>query len=232
MLFWLPVGNVVAAVLLVVGIPVGFLMAFLLVGWAGGVHLMYPALSAEGTDAFDALSRSYSYVLSRPWRFIFYTLLALGHGAITYLFVGLFVFLALYLVQGALSAWAGPVDAIFPRPELGDLGKEMHEPALGTTAKIAAVIVRVWVMLTVGLVAAYAVSYYFCAYSNIYLILRRYCDGTDMSELYLDADDAGTGPQVDKVEPVASPASSAETREDGDDRPPPTSDLDRQADDQ
>ncbi len=229
LLFNLPVGDVVAAVLAVVAIPVGLLMAFMLIGWVGGVHLMFPALAAEGTDAFDALSRSYSYVLARPWRFIFYTLLALAYGVITYLFVGLFIFLGLYLVQGAAATWADPVHDIFPEPRLGALGESMDAAGLSTTGKIAAAIVHVWVMLTVGLVAAYAVSYYFSVYSNIYLILRRYCDGTDMSELYLDVAAVEPAAGVDKLEPIATPKSPPTTS-----TPPaePGSDLDRQADDQ
>ena len=31
---------------------------------------MYPTISAEGSDTFDAMSRAYSYVLSRPGHFL------------------------------------------------------------------------------------------------------------------------------------------------------------------
>ncbi|MHB1156551.1 MAG: hypothetical protein ACYC26_06905 [Phycisphaerales bacterium] len=184
LLFHAAVLNIIGTLLLIVAIPVGFLMAFFLIGWVGAVHLMYPAISAEGTDAFDGLSRSYSYVLTRPWRFITYTALMLAYGVVTYLFVGLFVFLALYMVQTAMATWAGPVAAVFPKPVLGHLRYEWTGEGLGWSAKIAAALIRVMVMLAVGLVAAYVVSYYFSAYSAIYLLLRGRADGTDPSEIH------------------------------------------------
>ncbi|MFA7236920.1 MAG: hypothetical protein WC058_08650 [Phycisphaeraceae bacterium] len=201
LLFHLPVLNIVGALLLVVAIPVGFLMAFFLIGWAGSVHLMYPAISAEGTDAFDGLSRSYSYVLTRPWRFITYTALMLAYGVATYLFVGLFVFLALYLVQTALVTWASPVAAVFPKPVLGHLRYEWTGEGLGWSAKIAAALIRVMVMLAVGLVAAYVICYYFSAYSAIYLLLRGRADGTDPSEIHQE-------PATPVSAPTGVPASS------------------------
>ena len=50
-------------------------------------HLL--ALSAEGSDSFDALSRCYSYVLQKPWSYIWYAAVALVYGAIVVFFVGL-----------------------------------------------------------------------------------------------------------------------------------------------
>lgn len=206
LLFHVPGLDIVGAVLIVFAIPLGLLMAFFLIGWVGSVHLMYPALSAEGTDAFDSISRSYSYVLARPWRFILYALLSLGYGVATYLFVGLFVFLTLYLVQVAGSAWA-PLDRIFPSPQLGQLTYEVDTSGLATTERIAAVIVKVYVFLTIGLVAAYAISFYFSAWSLVYLIMRHRCDGTDMSEVYIERDPAADAPpKVEATEPTVDRA--------------------------
>jgi len=205
LLFHLPVLDIVGAVLMVFAIPLGVLMAFFLIGWLGSVHLIYPALAAEGTDAFDAISRSYSYVLARPWRFILYTLIALGYGVITYLFVGLFIFATLYLVQTAGSAWTAPLESVFPAPELGQLSYEIDTAGLSVTERIAAVIIRVYYMLTVGLIAAYAISFYFSAYSLIYLVLRNRCDGTDAGEVFIERDPAADAPP--KLDPTPSTAS-------------------------
>ena len=67
-------------------------MALLLLGLVGGFNLMYPTIAVEGSDSFDAISRSFSYVYVRPWR------LALLHGwspwctgRSCYLFVRLFL---------------------------------------------------------------------------------------------------------------------------------------------
>ena len=37
-------------------------------GTVGGFGLMYPTVAVEGSDSFDAISRSFSYVFARPWR--------------------------------------------------------------------------------------------------------------------------------------------------------------------
>ena len=54
----------------------GLLMAILLIGALAGWPLMWATVGVEGTDAFDALSRSYAYTYQRPLRLLWYVLLA------------------------------------------------------------------------------------------------------------------------------------------------------------
>ena len=57
-------------ILVGLGLPLallaGFILTLLTIGLVFGLPLMFPTISAEGTDAFDAISRAYSYVYSRP----------------------------------------------------------------------------------------------------------------------------------------------------------------------
>lgn len=62
--------------------------ALLLVGLVG-YPMMYPTISAEGSDTLDALSRSYNYVYQSPWNYIWYSLVAVLYGAVVIFFVGL-----------------------------------------------------------------------------------------------------------------------------------------------
>src|SRR5205085_4748117 len=57
-------------------IVLGLVMAVVLVGLVGW-PLMNPTISAEGSDSFDALSRSYSYVYQAPWHYLWYSSVAL-----------------------------------------------------------------------------------------------------------------------------------------------------------
>ena len=41
-------------------------MTLILLGLTGGFNLMYPTIAVEGSDSFDAISRSFSYVYARP----------------------------------------------------------------------------------------------------------------------------------------------------------------------
>ena len=65
----------------------GFGQAVLLIGMVG-YPLMYATISAEGSDTFDALSRSYNYVLQSPWNYIWYSIVAVVYGAVLVFFVG------------------------------------------------------------------------------------------------------------------------------------------------
>ena len=57
---------------LVVVLVGGLVVMLLTLGILGGFNLLYPTMAVEGSDSFDALSRSFAYVYARPcaWRFI------------------------------------------------------------------------------------------------------------------------------------------------------------------
>ena len=63
---WIPwVGDVFAGIFWPIVLFFGFIIAIVLVGLVGW-PLMIATISTEGTDSFDALSRSYSYVYQAP----------------------------------------------------------------------------------------------------------------------------------------------------------------------
>src|SRR5262249_32373096 len=80
----------------------GLIMAVVLVGLVGW-PLMYTTISAEGSDSFDAISRSYSYVYQAPWHYLGYTLVALVYGAVLIFFVGLIGSLMVYMGKWAVG---------------------------------------------------------------------------------------------------------------------------------
>jgi len=59
--------------------------------------LMYPTIAVEGSDRFDALSRSYSYLYQSPWQYLGYVAAALAYGAAVVFFVGFMGSLTVYL---------------------------------------------------------------------------------------------------------------------------------------
>ena len=63
-------GEIAVAIGFPLAILSGFLIVFIVVIGIIGFFLMYPTISAEGSDTFDAMSRAYSYVLSRPAHFL------------------------------------------------------------------------------------------------------------------------------------------------------------------
>jgi len=97
---------IVGDVLYGVGLPLlllgGLIMAVLLVGLVG-YPLMFPTLSVEGSDTFDALSRAYNYVFQAPWQYLWNAAVALVYGVVVTFFVVLMGSLTVYLTKWALT---------------------------------------------------------------------------------------------------------------------------------
>ncbi len=87
-------------------ILVGLAMAVVLIGLVGW-PLMAATISAEGTDAWEAVSRSYSYVYQAPWHYIWYSLVALAYGVVIVFFVGLMGSLTVFLSKWGVSQTPG-----------------------------------------------------------------------------------------------------------------------------
>ena len=65
------VGDLVHLILV---FPFALVTVLMTIGLMLGWPLMFAAISAEGSDAFDAVSRGFSYVYQRPMQFVFYHL--------------------------------------------------------------------------------------------------------------------------------------------------------------
>src|SRR5262249_40182339 len=90
----------------------GLIMAVVLVGLIGW-PMIHATLSTEGSDSFDALSRSYSYLYQKPWHYLFYAFVALTYGAVIVFFVGLMGSLMVYL--GKWGVTMTPFTSTFDR---------------------------------------------------------------------------------------------------------------------
>ncbi len=102
------IGGPLVAVLLPLALLSGFIMTLIVVGTLAGFPLFTPAVAAEGTDAFDAVSRGFSYVYSRPWQYVWCQLVAGVYGIVCISFVILF---SITLCHIGLTAGAAGFDA-------------------------------------------------------------------------------------------------------------------------
>ncbi len=212
LLFNLPGLDVLGGVVFGLAILLGLGITLLLAVLAAGASLLYPTIAVEGTDAFDAISRSLNYVVGRPWRWAFYNLVALVYGAVTYLFVGTLIFASLWVAHRLVGAMVfadaqqglNRFEAIWPTPQFGSLVYEPDWAMLDTSGRIAAAIVSVWVYAAMALLAAYTISYVTTATTWVYLLLRRSADGTDMTVVWMPPAKAvpASSKQGDKVEPT------------------------------
>jgi hypothetical protein len=210
-LFHIPlVGPPVAGTFFFVALLGGFVMALVLVGTLGGANLMFPTVAVEGSDSFDAISRSFSYVFARPWRMLLYTLTALVYGAITYLFVRFFIYLVLGLTHFFVSWWLGGDPGkyfphMWPRPVWAELPYQGGYDSLKWSEDFASGMISLWVYLVISLLGAYAISFYFSASTIIYYLMRREVDATEMNDVYLEESDD------DFADPASPAGAAAET---------------------
>ena len=64
--------TLVAGLLWPLVLLAGFLLAIILLGLLAGWPLLWPAISVERGEAFDAASNCYAYVYQRPLHYVFY----------------------------------------------------------------------------------------------------------------------------------------------------------------
>ena len=216
---WLGIGPNLGAVVMGLGfflaLLAGLAMAVLLVGLVGGFNLMYPTVAVEGSDSFDAISRSFSYLYARPWRLAVYTAISVVYGSACYLFVRLFIYLVLTLTYtfvglGVVShahSTAPLLSALWPNPATaGRLSYSVDPLGLTFLQDVAAGLIWFWVHLLIAVLGAFAISFYFSSNTIVYYLLRREVDATDMDDVYVDPADED---DLAEPDPAAEPPTPA-----------------------
>jgi hypothetical protein len=158
----------------------GLIITLLLLGLLFGWPLMWATVSVEGTDSFDALSRSYAYVFQRPIHYLFYAFVAAVFGALGWFLVRNFAAGVVWLTYWAAS-WSGST------PRVTDImnGTGGSLEGIGLTG---AMIIHFWAGFVKLVAVGFIYSYFWTAVTAIYYLLRHDVDATEMDEVYLDAD--------------------------------------------
>lgn len=171
------VSLLVAGILWPIALLCGLIAAIMLVGLSVGWPLMHAAISTEGSDSFDALSRSYSYVYQRPLHYLFYAVSATVLGALGMLVVNLFA-AAVQTLAAWGASWGG--------------GAKLIETALSGNAGSAwgPKLFWFWDGVIDAIVLGFAFAFFWSASTAIYLLLRHDVDGTELDETHLE-DDGG-----------------------------------------
>jgi len=159
----------------------GLLMTVLLLGLLFGWPLMWSTISCEGSDSFDALSRSYAYVYQKPLHYLFYIIVATLFGALGWLLVSNFAAGVVSMTYWAV-AWGCGNDRIAELATGAD--------SLGTLGSAGSSVILFWTGCVKLLAVGFLYSYFWTASTAIYLLLRRDTDATEMDEVYLDEDES------------------------------------------
>ncbi|MCZ6699462.1 MAG: hypothetical protein O7D94_11070 [Planctomycetota bacterium] len=207
------VGELFVGILFVIALLIGFGIALVFIAAVGGYWLLFPTIATEGSDAADALARSFNYIYNRPWKAAFYYFVSLAYGVICFCFVKFLVrvmlifvhlFVGLTMNWGNATVEAGDdgsartgenkLTAIWQAPKIdgsnafwgGFDGARLEGAELAKTSWVSRGFFKLWIYLLVGLVAAFGVSFCYSACTLVYLLLRREVDATDMEDVYLD----------------------------------------------
>ncbi len=200
-------GEIAVAVGFPLAILSGFLIVFLGIVGIIGFILMFPAISSEGSDAFDAISRAYSYVLSRPLHFLslFITIIicgtilsfVAGYGAClvmqtSYFTVGLGMGDKLNEIRAFIAGMSGAGDAITSLNPM--------------SMRIAALLFMLYVVLIKMTVGSIIVAFVGSASTIAYLIMRKAVDGTEITDVYVDENEEDVAVDETVLEAPDEPA--------------------------
>lgn len=170
-----PILNLVTAILFPIILIAAACLVFLGIGLVFAWPLMFAAISVEGTDAFDAVSRAYSYLYQRPLQYIVYTLSAGIIGYLGWLFVSV-------VVDGTLAVTVACSG--IPESGLMELSNIMmlkvREVNVPEQIPMTTLFVQSWVAVLNFVKIGYVFSFFWVSSTAIYLLLRKSVDNVPL----------------------------------------------------
>jgi hypothetical protein len=213
-------GELTVGVFLPLAFAAAIVIAVIAIGIVGGSSLMFPTIAYEDSDCFDSISRSFSYAYAKPWRLGLYVVIAFVYGAICYLFVRFFSFFVLWITRAFLQLGFAQgnrkLDATWPEPTFYDFfGAGVATPTNWSTG-ISSALIYFWVLVIIGLVVSFVISFYFSASTIIYALMRNRVDLIALEEVYVyspepPAEAATTGAPTEEAPSAAEPSAPGGT---------------------
>lgn len=188
-------GDLVGGPLFVVFLFLGSVAALLGLCTVLCGGLFWPAIAMEGTDAFDAVSRSFPYACGKLWKAAIYAIVMLIYGSVCWMAVRVVGFSVLWMAHSGMSLFGtggtiltdgfAPLAGVWQAPTLANFyPADMN--AVGFFESFCMVTIKLWVLLILGLVWAFPISFYFAAHTVVYVLLRRDVDATAFDEVFIE----------------------------------------------
>jgi hypothetical protein len=205
-LLTLPWIDVLGGVLYGLALLAGFGVAFLVIGYVLGFSLLVPAVACENCDAPDAQQRVYAYVLGRPLHLLGYGLTGLIGLAIGFVVVSFIASLMLNFTAGLIGVWSD--NSAFTTAggaSLFNLTGDTTALHVSWHSQVAGWFVSFWRTVIVGLVGGYVFANYFSGSTIVYLLMRRACDGQEITEIWQPGQVPGTAAPMPVDQDTAAP---------------------------
>ncbi|MDR2438829.1 MAG: hypothetical protein LBE12_05585 [Planctomycetaceae bacterium] len=173
--FTVPVLDYFVAVLFPIVLLLGFLVMVLAVGLFFGWSLLFAAVSVDGSDGFDAVSRVLSYLYHRPLHYLVYWTVCGVLGVLGFVFVSIFV-------EGlvALTCELGGFPVQTAIPAFGYLTLPETYGGLSPPENF----ILIWYGMVQLIKPAYTFAWFWTSSVAIYLLLRRSVDAAPFNEVY------------------------------------------------
>ena len=144
----------------------------------------------------------------------FYSAAAAVYGAICYIFVRLLTFLLLWATRLALqlgiwvdnsSKEVDKLTAIWPEPRFMNLLGQSSQASTNWSESVAAFLVCLFLLVVIGLLVSFVISFYFSANTIIYALMRNRVDNTALDDVYTPSEET-------KAEPATAATESGESQ--------------------
>jgi len=203
------VGPIVLIIAFIFILVAAFLITLLLAGLLFGFNIISSAIGVDKVDSFDAISRSYSYVLGRPWQTLLYSLLPLFFVIFFLYFGNIFRDIAI----GAVSMGMGQQDFEPFRQVIMQQATWSDLSSYNWTITLSAFVIKIFLWLADLFIVATAISYWLSSRTKAYLLLRKEVDGDEVEEMYLEEEEELLAAAPAASELDAEPAAKVEEKE-------------------
>jgi hypothetical protein len=198
LLMRLELGVLLAGILWAAIAVIGFVMALFGIGLLFGWPLMWSTISTEGTDAFDAISRSYAYTFQRPLHYALYAVFATLLGGLGWIVVGFFCDVTIRFADWAIAWGAGP-------DRFSGIPLALSDQAASGTFWAGAKLIGFFTTCVRAFLTAFAAGYFWVAAGAVYLLLRRDADQTEIDDIFLEEEDLEFGLPTLEVDEAGVP---------------------------
>jgi len=180
-------GTLVMAILWPLVLLGGLVIVLLGVGVLFGWPLMWGTLATENADAFDAVSRSFSYLFQRPFHYLFYAVVASVLGLLAWFAVANIAAATIWVTHWAVD-WGADLTrwTTAEVPLRRDVGSILlGTPELTPIGWIGSNLLGFWKAFVKLIAISFLYSYFWTTACAWYLLLRRDVDATEIEEIYL-----------------------------------------------
>jgi hypothetical protein len=181
--------NMIGGLFYGVALLLGFLVTLVAVGCAACFPMFIPAVVIENCGGGEAVQRSFSYLISKTLRFIFYLFMLIIAIVLGYIVVRFIANLTLDLTANIVGTWTFNMSL----HSAGSL-QEVAVPAIGLTwyESASSGLITFWETIVHDLMIGWIFSGFFSASTMIYLLMRSTCDGQDTRDIWFVGLEQGT----------------------------------------